>query len=237
MTSSSSTAREPWWQRCDRFVEEISARCRADAGDRADLKSGLRKPVTRCSRMHSHLARYVSPQWSLARQQPYYTVAAMIADNSRQPVEDGQETADEASAGGQPAADGELGGTSVSGPERDGGDRVVWQMRLRQENLGASLARGVRLPGKQALNQDTAEQRLHLLTRSSSRTVHARLPDLTRYLRSRGVAVDWAVLLNDLIAWDQDRDETATRWLQAFYRPDTAVGGEESPAVAGADSP
>ncbi|MFE0896714.1 type I-E CRISPR-associated protein Cse2/CasB [Streptomyces smyrnaeus] len=222
MTSSMrSRPRETWWWRLDLFVRDMDALARSDTGARAALRSGVRQPVTKCARMHRYLARHVSETWPYARQQPYYTVAALIADSSRQPT-----AADEDPVAGDedtgPDSESEAADAASTGPGRESaaapeGDQVWWD-RCREANLGAALARGVRLPGKQALNQDTTEKRLHLLTRSSSHTLHTRLPELTRYLRSREIAVDWAVLLGDLAAWERSRDEVATRWLQTFYR-------------------
>ena len=56
------------------------------------------------------------------------------------------------------------------------------------------------------------------MTRSSADSLHQRLPALIRHLHSKGVPVDWAVLLRDLEFWDRNRDAVATRWLQTYYR-------------------
>ncbi|NEB97755.1 type I-E CRISPR-associated protein Cse2/CasB [Streptomyces anulatus] len=93
-----------------------------------------------------------------------------------------------------------------------------WNVR---PNLGAALGEAVR---RDVMKAGTAESALHLMSRQSSDAVHRTLPSLTRQLLSGGIAVDWSVLLKDLSWWTQDRDVTATRWLDQYFRRSTAAG-------------
>lgn len=92
------------------------------------------------------------------------------------------------------------------------------------QSLGATLAHAVR----QGMNPDTAEKRLHLLVRQGMDGVHQQLPGLVRYIRSLGVAVDWAELITDLSRWGttRGRDAVAKQWLQDFYRTSNPTGEE-----------
>ncbi|MBJ6636918.1 type I-E CRISPR-associated protein Cse2/CasB [Streptomyces sp. DHE7-1] len=99
-----------------------------------------------------------------------------------------------------------------------------WYQRA---NLGASLAQAV---NKHVIKPDSAEGDLHLMARQSSGAIHPRLPALTRHLLTGGVAVDWAVLLEDLSWWNRDRDRIATRWLEAYFRT-TTPDPEQNPAA------
>jgi CRISPR system Cascade subunit CasB len=100
----------------------------------------------------------------------------------------------------------------VGKPASDGQHEQHWHQRA---NLGISLAQAV---NQQIIKPGFAEGDLHLMARQSSQAIHPRLPALTRHLLSRGVAVDWAVLLEDLAWWNRDRNRIATRWLEAYFR-------------------
>ncbi|MFE3518960.1 type I-E CRISPR-associated protein Cse2/CasB [Streptomyces sp. NPDC059166] len=95
---------------------------------------------------------------------------------------------------------------------------TAWYLR---PNLGSALGEAVR---KDVMKPGTAESALHLISRQSSDAVHRTLPSLTRQLLSGGIAVDWAVLLKDLSWWTQDRDSTATRWLDQYFRRSSHPG-------------
>ncbi|REE61422.1 CRISPR system Cascade subunit CasB [Streptomyces sp. 3212.3] len=105
----------------------------------------------------------------------------------------------------------------------NGQSKPEWYQRA---NLGAALAQAV---NKQIIKPDSAEGDLHLMARQSSQAIHPRLPALTRHLLTGGVAVDWAVLLEDLAWWNRDRDRIATRWLEAYFRT-TATEPEQDRA-------
>lgn len=64
----------------------------------------------------------------------------------------------------------------------------------------------------------TAESRLNLLTRQSVNGLHRHLPASVGYLRSLGVDVDWARLLDDLGNWRKQSGRISRIWLQDFYR-------------------
>ncbi|MGW7466992.1 type I-E CRISPR-associated protein Cse2/CasB [Streptomyces xantholiticus] len=99
---------------------------------------------------------------------------------------------------------------------------VSWHER---PNLGSSLGQGVT---KGVLKANSAESILHLMSRQSSDAVHPGLPALMRQLHNGGIAVDWAVLLEDLAWWNRNRDRIATRWLDSYFRTAT---GETDPAT------
>ncbi|MFI5756842.1 type I-E CRISPR-associated protein Cse2/CasB [Streptomyces sp. NPDC051569] len=187
----------------DRFVAEITDLC-ADRGTRADLRSGLGRPVKQCGRMHRYLARRV-PENSYG-EHAYYAVAALIADRPRS-VRDAQ------------SAIAVVPTDEKAGQGRDSGDAddalkaapLPWK---RRPNLGTSLALAVRA----GMKEGSAESHLRLLTRQSFTSVHPRLHSLVRYAQDKGAEIDWAVLLDDLVGWDTNRDAVATRWLQSFYR-------------------
>lgn len=93
----------------------------------------------------------------------------------------------------------------------------------RRANLGAALGQAVT---KGVMKPGTAESTLHLMSRQSTEAIHPGLPALTRQLLNGGIAVDWAVLLEDLSWWNRDRDKVATRWLESYFRVTSA---EEDP--------
>ncbi|MFI8307737.1 type I-E CRISPR-associated protein Cse2/CasB [Streptomyces sp. NPDC085927] len=99
---------------------------------------------------------------------------------------------------------------------------VSWYER---SNLGASLGQAV---SQGVLKENSAESALHLMARQSSDAVHPGLPALVRQLLVGGIAVDWAVLLEDLARWNRSRDRIATRWLESYFR--TASSGTTEPA-------
>lgn len=154
----------------------------------SDLRTGLGQPVERCNYLHRHLVRRLPERLPRDARRAHYAVAALIAARPR--------TAR--------TADAERGAPTGSAPD--------WWAR---RNLGASLALAV---NAQIIKPTSAEGDLHLYSRQSSQALHPRLPALTRHLLSGGIAVDWAVLLEDLAWWDRDRDRIATRWLENYFR-------------------
>ncbi|MFI8194389.1 type I-E CRISPR-associated protein Cse2/CasB [Streptomyces sp. NPDC085946] len=100
---------------------------------------------------------------------------------------------------------------------------VSWYER---SNLGASLGQAV---AQGVMKANSAESALHLMARQSSDAVHPGLPALIRQLLSGGIAVDWAVLLEDLAWWNRSRDRIATRWLESYFR---TAGGTTDPDSA-----
>ena len=182
----------------DEYVAAVIDLCK-DTGTRADLRSGLGRPIEQCGRMHRPLAWRV-PENSRG-ERAHYAVASLIADRPRAVRE-----ARTAAAGTESNNESDVASNPVlaAGP-------VPWN---RRPNLGTSLGRAV-LAG---MKEGSAESHLRLLTRQGSASIHSRLPSLLQYVQAKGADVDWAVLLEDLSYWDLNRDEIATRWLQSFYR-------------------
>jgi CRISPR type I-E-associated protein CasB/Cse2 len=199
MTSSTTppgTAKQQRIERCDAFVGYVLGLCR-DKKSQADLRTGLGLPVERCNYLHRHLVPRLPQQGQPTDvRRAHYAVAALIAGRPR--------SARDADAAAAAAA--------------QSSDAQPLQEWWKRPNLGASLAYAV---NKQALKPASAEGDLHLMTRQRSEAIHPRLPALTRHLLSSGVRVDWAVLLDDLAWWNQDRDRIATRWLESYFRTRT----------------
>ncbi|MGG2460583.1 type I-E CRISPR-associated protein Cse2/CasB [Streptomyces sp. RGM 3693] len=154
----------------------------------SDLRTGLGLPVERCNYLHRYLVRRLPERLHRDAKRAHYAVAALIAARPRAARDADAERADQT----DPVSD--------------------WPKR---PNLGASLAEATNAG---VIKPDSAEGDLHLFSRQSSDALHARLPALTRHLQSRGIALDWAVLLEDLTWWDRDRDRIATRWLENYFR-------------------
>jgi CRISPR system Cascade subunit CasB len=164
----------------------------------SDLRTGLGLPVERCNYLHRYLVPRLPERMHPDARRAHYAVAALIAARPRAAREADPHTA----GSGQPHGQ--------------------WYQRA---NLGAALAEAV---NKHVIKPDSAEGDLHLMARQSSGAIHPRLPALTRHLLTGGVAVDWAVLLEDLAWWNRDRDKIATRWLEAYFR--TTTDPEQDPA-------
>lgn len=199
MTSTPAPLQNKKQQRFDKydaFVAYITDLCDKSTKAQADLRTGLGRPLERCTYLHRYLVPRL-PQQEYPQQQyddwrrAHYAVASLIAARPRAARDADRAAAREA----DPTA-----------------DAAEWWKR---PNFGASLAQAVN--GK-LLKPDTAEGDLHLMVRQSSDAVQQRLPSLTRHLLGRGVSIDWSVLLDDLIWWNADRDRVATRWLEAYFR-------------------
>ncbi|MEV5983797.1 type I-E CRISPR-associated protein Cse2/CasB [Streptomyces sp. NPDC052051] len=166
----------------------------------SDLRTGLGQPVERCNYLHRYLVRRLPERQHRDARRAHYAVAALIAARPRSARTSDAERADKAAA---PPA---------------------W---YRRPNLGASLAAAV---NAQAIKPGSAEDDLHLFARQSSDGLHTRMPALTRHLLTGGIALDWAVLLEDLIWWDRDRERIATRWLESYFRALDSEGGDAAEA-------
>ncbi|MFE1925947.1 type I-E CRISPR-associated protein Cse2/CasB [Streptomyces asoensis] len=103
--------------------------------------------------------------------------------------------------------------------------------RRARGNLGASLGRAVT---QGVLKPATAESALHLMSRQSADAIHPSLPALTRQLLTGGIAVDWAVLVEDLASWDRYRDRNATAWLESYF---CITSAPITPDEPGAETP
>ncbi|MFE7379461.1 type I-E CRISPR-associated protein Cse2/CasB [Streptomyces zhihengii] len=103
---------------------------------------------------------------------------------------------------------------------------------FQRPNLGASLGQGV---AAKVMKGNSAESSLHLMTRQSADAIHPSLPALIRQLQSSGIAVDWAVLLEDLAWFNRSRDRIATRWLEDYFRTSTRTTDPDTGIPTGAD--
>ncbi|MFC7216854.1 type I-E CRISPR-associated protein Cse2/CasB [Streptomyces polyrhachis] len=180
------------------FVAYVLKLCENNK-NRADLRSGLGRPVERSNYMHRLLVPRLMDEEVHHRdaRRAHYAVASLIAARPRAARDADAQAAEEA---------------AEAGPPQDSARVTEWWNR---PNLGASLAEAV---NKKFIKPDTAEADLHLMARQSSDAIHIRLPALTRQLLDKGVTVDWAVLLHDLTWWNRDQDRIATRWLESYFR-------------------
>ncbi|WP_439681768.1 type I-E CRISPR-associated protein Cse2/CasB [Embleya sp. MST-111070] len=211
-----TTAREaegvPWAQK---FVDRIHRSCEFP-GQRAALRSGLRREVDGSPRMHAIVATLV-PQVDRgndSRERAWYAVAAMIASLPRAARRTRAEESDDAET-----------------TEDDGGTRTpevgdtAPPPRRRRRDLGVCLAEAV---GRGTIRSTTAETRLGLLCRQSVDGLHRHLPATVRQLAVNPDAIDWVTLLRDLRAWEDHREEIARRWLQSYYRVRFAAEREKA---------
>ncbi|WP_262386858.1 type I-E CRISPR-associated protein Cse2/CasB [Streptomyces sp. TRM49041] len=194
-TPVQGTARQ---HRADAYVRRVLALCESKR-TRADLRSGLGRPVEQCNYLHRYLVPLLPERMHPDGKRAHYAVAALIAARPRV-------TRDADTAAAAPCA-----GDGTGAGAGDGATSPWWQ----RPNLGTSLAQAVRVGG---LKGDSAEGDLHLLTRQSTNAIHPRLPSLTQHLLRVGVAIDWPVLLEDLTWWNRDQDRIATRWLESYFR-------------------
>lgn len=208
----------------DDFVTQVIDLC-ANNGIRADLTSGRGRPTEECARMQEHLTRYVA---RYGARRAHYTVAALIA---MQPhlAGKGPYTPERAAPDGadgistatvRPATPGQhIDSTpdqpaGSAAPEKLQGlaERAIWR---RRPNLGASLAIAV---ARHGFKESSMTGRIKTLTQLSTPLLHPRLWTLGTHLHNRGAArLDFAVLLEDLAWWDDDRPETATRWRESYF--------------------
>ncbi|MFJ4966527.1 type I-E CRISPR-associated protein Cse2/CasB [Streptomyces sp. NPDC088729] len=191
----------PQVSRSRAFANWVEQVCREDPGARSALRSGLRKDLDSVRRMHRLVAPWLPEMRSQDMERAYYAVAAMIAAQSRSALT-AAERADDGAA--------EPGEQEPSGSTR----------RRQRSSLGTAFANAVAEgPGREReMRAGTAESRLNLLTRQSVNGLHRHLPASVGYLRSLGVEVDWAQLLDDLGTWRTRSGRTARTWLQDFYR-------------------
>ncbi|MFF2326484.1 MULTISPECIES: type I-E CRISPR-associated protein Cse2/CasB [unclassified Streptomyces] len=179
------------------WVERV---CREDAGARSALRSGLRKDLDSVGRMHRLVAPWLPEQRSVDVERAYYAVAAMIAAQPRS----------------APAAPDHTAAGPVQPDEHEPSRSAV----RRRTSLGTAFATAVTEgPGREKeMRAGTAESRLNLLTRQSVTGLHRHLPASVGYLRSLGVDVDWAQLLDDIGNWRRRSGRISRTWLQDFYR-------------------
>ncbi|MDQ0986673.1 type I-E CRISPR-associated protein Cse2/CasB [Streptomyces sp. V2I9] len=183
------------------FTTRVEQVCSTDPGARSALRSGLRKDLDSVRRMHRLIARWLPERRSPDVERAYYAVAAMIAAQPRSAL---------ASAG-----------HADDGPVQPGGQELTGSApRRHRTSLGTAFATAVTEgPGREKeMRAGTAESRLNLLTRQSVNGLHRHLPSSVGYLRSLGVEIDWAQLLDDLGSWRTRSGRISRTWLQDFYR-------------------
>ncbi|AJE83985.1 hypothetical protein SLNWT_3609 [Streptomyces albus] len=215
----------------DRFVASVSRRCESDPGARSALRSGVGKDLDAVPRMHQVIAHLVPPTADDRAQRAYYAVAAMIAEQTRrkqrssseedaEDAEDAEGTEDaEDAEDTEGAEDGAIGETSVgTAPGSEG--RAATLRPDYGSSLGAAFAAAVDVASgrERQMRRGTAESRLNVLCKQQITGLHRHLPASVRYLRSLGVPVDFARLLQDLLDWPRDSGRITRYWLQDFYR-------------------
>ncbi|WP_405797437.1 type I-E CRISPR-associated protein Cse2/CasB [Streptomyces sp. NBC_01506] len=207
--------RHPALAECDVFVGRVREAC-ANSGTQQALRRGLAKDVDEVpARTHAALLRngLVPDAAGGATRRAYYAVAALIAARPR--AERDLDTATREAASDDPAQAESQADTQVDNPadEPDGRPRFTWGT-----SLGAGLAQAVTRGGQEAVKEDGVESRLHLLVRQETDGLHRMLPAVLRQLGSAGLMADYGRLLYDVRRWQYDRDTTATRWLEDYYR-------------------
>ncbi|MEU0992120.1 type I-E CRISPR-associated protein Cse2/CasB [Streptomyces sp. NPDC005953] len=175
----------------ERFVTYIVGLCETPR-TRAELRRGLGQPVERCNFLH----RYLVP-WTHVREDP---------SKNMHPAAKRAHYAVAALIAARPRV------ARSALPHAGDSEESAGRMKA---DLGVSLGQAV---SANVIKAATAEGTLHLMSRQSADSVHATLPSLTRQLLSGGVAVDFAVLLDDLAWWDRRRDRIAARWLENYFR-------------------
>ncbi|WP_330301544.1 MULTISPECIES: type I-E CRISPR-associated protein Cse2/CasB [unclassified Streptomyces] len=222
----------------DDFVAEVIELCSLN-GVRADLASGRGRPVEECERMQKYLSARTA---RFGARRAHYTVASLIAMQRHLAHEDGPYTPESAHpapdgpaddpllpdienasqrqeplrapAPGATAADDPAPGQKTPGPH--------WRAR---PNLGTTLALAV---GRHGFKQPRMDDRVKTLTRLSTPLLHPRLWTLAAHLSSRHAArLDFAVLLEDLAWWDDDRLHTAARWRDSYFQTLDRLASQE----------
>ncbi|WP_369185399.1 type I-E CRISPR-associated protein Cse2/CasB [Streptomyces sp. Y1] len=174
------------------FVDQVVDLCARSTKARAALSTGLGLPVERCHQMHGYLVPLLPEYLCIDGRyrddrSAHYLVAALIASRPPASREGVRETA------------------TADGPAAE---------KRQRSDLGAWLARAA---SERGFKPDTAEQELHLISRQNVHALHRRLPVLTRRLQTKGVRVDWALLLDDLARWSRDREQIAARWMDSYF--------------------
>ncbi|WP_067599464.1 type I-E CRISPR-associated protein Cse2/CasB [Nocardiopsis listeri] len=214
--SSDIPLRERILWNADRMVERLNTQVVDEPAVRATLRRAMGKEVTDpvvlpvhgfvtpylpdLSEKSEPHERYRFPEAAVER--AFYTVAALIAGQTRQARDQGTGDEINSTEGGAPAADAS-------------GEKSERSRRKRRLNLGATLGKAVT---KDLLNADTTEGRLHMLCRQSLEGAHKQLPLLALHLRGREMPIDWGLLTLDLARWGGDRDAVAKEWVQGYHR-------------------
>lgn len=192
-------------QEHDDFVSGVMAEC-LNPGVQQALRRALAKPVdTVPARTHAALLRPgLIPYKAAKDKRPYYAVAALIAARPR------AQRATESGVTTTPEVD-------EAEPIPTTPKNYASGFRPYGTNLGESIALAV-TRGDNALKENGAEGRLHLMVRQDVDGLHRMLPGVVRLVTGAGVHLDYACLLGDLRSWPTRRDEIVTRWLERYYR-------------------
>lgn len=205
--------------RREKYIATIQHICQTDPGARSALRSGLRRDMNAMTRMHRLIAPWLR-QGSLTpdnEQRAYYAVAAMIADAPRHTfnrVEEEEATPPQPDTSTSGHTTGEDHTTATTPLESD--DHST---RRYADSLGKAFATAVAKAShrERKMRANTAEARLHLLSRQSSHGLYVHLPASIRYLRELDVPIAWTGILDDLIAWPTHAKRISRRWLQDYY--------------------
>ncbi|MEU3203626.1 type I-E CRISPR-associated protein Cse2/CasB [Streptomyces cyaneofuscatus] len=221
----------------------MSEACAVPATQQA-LRRGLGKAVDEVpARTHAALLRngLVPDGLPPVARWAHYAVAALIAARPRGERVAGEEarsTQFTAAEGPSPAAPPEgvalpqhpVGSATTADPSRVAGpggpglpSALTEQRPSWGTSLGSCLAQALIRTKPDSIKADSdkvsgPEARLHLLVRQDLDGLHRMLPGVLRQLGSAGVPADYGRLLHDIANWPYQRGETATRWLEDYYR-------------------
>ncbi|WP_129838129.1 type I-E CRISPR-associated protein Cse1/CasA [Streptomyces sp. RFCAC02] len=190
------------------FVARVRWLCNNDPGARTALRSGQRRPVDQCPRMHRYIADLIPEEHRGGddSERAYYAVAAMMASLDPAAREDGPPPP-------RPAA---VEQNETSSQAKDGAmtaDHSGAGATFR--NFGTNLAEAVDRDPRRARG---IEDRLDALAKQSVDGVHRHLPALVDLIADRPHAVEWPQLIRDLRDWGSRRDRVCRRWMQSYYR-------------------
>ncbi|MGW2272209.1 type I-E CRISPR-associated protein Cse2/CasB [Streptomyces yangpuensis] len=229
----------------DTFVTQIVKLC-ATKPIRNDLQSGRGRPVEDCDRMQPHLIRHIAGYGARRAHYTTASLISLHRDldipyapDQPRPRTSSRDTTP--TSGHAPASPGAAnppapagsggvgtpdragpGGADATAPARTAGPNtpasaeraaaLFWRSR---PNLGATLALAV---NRRGFDESRMTDRLKLLTRLPTSQLHPRLWSLAVHLHARAAArLDFAVLLEDLAWWDDDRPRITTRWRESYF--------------------
>ncbi|WP_326599292.1 type I-E CRISPR-associated protein Cse1/CasA [Streptomyces sp. NBC_01803] len=189
------------------FVARVRWLCANDPGARAALRSGLRRPVDQCPRMHRYLADLIPDEHRHGddSERAYYAVAAMMANLDPAAREVGRPPG--AGTRIRNAAPTEGGETASAEGDAVGGPVF--------RNFGTNLAEAV---GRDPRRERGVEARLDAMAKQSVEGIHRHLPAAVDLITDQPYAVDWVRLILDLREWGSRRDRVCRRWMQSYYR-------------------
>ncbi|MFF0746389.1 type I-E CRISPR-associated protein Cse2/CasB [Streptomyces sp. NPDC004111] len=183
----------------DTYTAHIHDLCHTPA-IRRTLEKGRGRPVSDCPDLIRYLAQPTRHHYG---RRAHYTVASLIA---RQYPRHQQHPDDPNTTPSTPHKE------ASSGDSTESQDPLArWN---RRPNLGTTLACAVHAGD---LSENTTPRQLRSITRLSENLLHPRLFSLTRQLAQAGHTVDFAVLLEDLVQWPEDRPRVTQRWLTGYY--------------------